>query len=379
MRAAALPLTPARLSSPKPNPSPARGEGSRRQGCPMPREEIPLGAVVSLLICGSLVVWTLLVQRLVQRRPLIAYEPRRSVPWNGVDLAAVLCILVLAFCTVGYILVYFYHGGQMPKTPGFAELMANLGAELIAVELAILLLMHRAGATATDFGLNTARLGHDLRLGVLGYLLVIVPITLLQNALSRIEAYHHPLIDAFRQRHDMLMIAGTTVAAIVVAPLCEELVFRVMLQGWFESLESARQGSREKSISAAGVESAAGDVHSPNDAKPADAVVWWPILLSSELFALMHRDQGLAQIPLFFFALVLGYLYQRTHRLWPSLTVHMLLNAGTMVVLWLQTAAAAVKRPAHCSRESFAFSRHIVNPSRGSVSWPTVSASSAAE
>ena len=211
------------------------------------------------------------MQRLVQRRPLIAYEPRRSVPWNGVDLAAVLCILVLAFCTVGYILVYFYHGGQMPKTPGFAELMANLGAELIAVELAILLLMHRAGATATDFGLNTARLGYDLRLGALGYLLVIVPITLLQNALSRIEAYHHPLIDAFRQRHDMLMIAGTTVAAIVVAPLCEELVFRVMLQGWFESLESARQGSREKSIPSRWRRiSAAGDVHSPDDATPAE-------------------------------------------------------------------------------------------------------------
>jgi membrane protease YdiL (CAAX protease family) len=309
----------------------------------MPREEIPLPllAVVALLICGSLVVWTRVVQRLVQRQPLIAYEPRRPVPWNGVDLAAVLCILVLAFCTVGYILVYFYHGGQMPKTPGFAELMANLGAELIAVELAILLLMRRAGATATDFGLSTARLGYDLRLGALGYLLVIVPITLLQAALSRIEAYHHPLIDAFRQRHDMLMIAGTTVAAIVVAPLCEELVFRVMLQGWFESLESARQASCEKSNPASGLEAAAGDVQSPEEAKPAAGVVWWPILLSSGLFALMHRDQGLAQIPLFFLALVLGYLYQRTHRLWPSLSVHMLLNAGTMAVLWLQTVGAA--------------------------------------
>jgi membrane protease YdiL (CAAX protease family) len=33
---------------------------------------------------------------------------------------------------------------------------------------------------------------------------------------------------------------------------------------------------------------------------------------------------------------VLGYLYQRSHRIWPSMTTHFLLNATTMTALWFQ-------------------------------------------
>jgi hypothetical protein len=64
---------------------------------------------------------------------------------------------------------------------------------------------------------------------------------------------------------------------------------------------------------------------------------WWPVALSSLLFAMTHWGQGLAPIPLFFFAAILGYVYQRTHRLWPSLVAHSLLNAGSMAILWLST------------------------------------------
>jgi membrane protease YdiL (CAAX protease family) len=318
----------------------------------MPRDELqlpvslPLMTVLFLLFCGSLVVWVQIVRRLFQGRSLVPYEPRRPVPWTGVDLAAVLCIFVLAIVTVGQVLMNYYHGGQVPKTPGLADLVANLGAELIGVELAILLLMQRSGAIAADFGLRTSRFDYDTGLGVLGYLAVIVPITWMQAALSQIEAYHHPLIDAFHERHDALMIVGSTVAAVLVAPLCEEMFFRVLLQGWFESLESAWRESRSKRVQISATELIVNGVEPPHVVVPSAGVVWWPILLSSGLFSLMHHGQGLAQIPLFFLAIVLGYLYQRTHRLWPSLTVHMLLNAGTMLVLWLQVAAAA-KPPGH--------------------------------
>ncbi len=65
--------------------------------------------------------------------------------------------------------------------------------------------------------------------------------------------------------------------------------------------------------------------------------------MSSALFALCHYGQGLAPISLFFLALVLGYLYQRTHRLWPSLVVHMLLNGGSIVILWLTVGSGLGK------------------------------------
>jgi membrane protease YdiL (CAAX protease family) len=66
-----------------------------------------------------------------------------------------------------------------------------------------------------------------------------------------------------------------------------------------------------------------------------------PILISSVLFALVHLGHGAAPIPLFVFALVLGYLYQKTHRIWPSLVAHYALNALSMAMLFLAPMPAA--------------------------------------
>jgi len=62
---------------------------------------------------------------------------------------------------------------------------------------------------------------------------------------------------------------------------------------------------------------------------------WLPILLSSFLFGLAHFSHGVDPIPLFLFGIVLGYLYQRTHRLLPSIVAHMTFNAFSMFQLWL--------------------------------------------
>jgi membrane protease YdiL (CAAX protease family) len=62
-------------------------------------------------------------------------------------------------------------------------------------------------------------------------------------------------------------------------------------------------------------------------------------LISSLLFALLHVGQGPAPIPLFFLALVLGYLYHQTHRIWPGLIVHAGLNGLTAAMLWVMLEA----------------------------------------
>ena len=61
-----------------------------------------------------------------------------------------------------------------------------------------------------------------------------------------------------------------------------------------------------------------------------------PIALSSLLFAAVHYGHGVAPIPLFFLALALGYLYQRTHRLLAPIVLHASLNACSMIYLWLE-------------------------------------------
>jgi membrane protease YdiL (CAAX protease family) len=60
-----------------------------------------------------------------------------------------------------------------------------------------------------------------------------------------------------------------------------------------------------------------------------------PILISSLFFALMHLGHGAAPVPLFFYALALGYLYNRTHRIAPSIVAHLALNSTSMAMLFL--------------------------------------------
>jgi membrane protease YdiL (CAAX protease family) len=60
---------------------------------------------------------------------------------------------------------------------------------------------------------------------------------------------------------------------------------------------------------------------------------WLPIVASSALFALMHLGHGPAPIPLFFLAMTLGYIYQRTHRVLPCIIVHALLNGTSLAMV----------------------------------------------
>ena len=61
---------------------------------------------------------------------------------------------------------------------------------------------------------------------------------------------------------------------------------------------------------------------------------WFPIVVSSVAFGLAHFGYGPEPVPLFFLALVLGFVYQRTHRIVPSIVTHALFNLFNMVILW---------------------------------------------
>ena len=53
----------------------------------------------------------------------------------------------------------------------------------------------------------------------------------------------------------------------------------------------------------------------------------WPaIFISSITFAALHASDWPAPVPLLILALILGYLYNRTHRLLPCIVVHLLFN-----------------------------------------------------
>jgi hypothetical protein len=60
----------------------------------------------------------------------------------------------------------------------------------------------------------------------------------------------------------------------------------------------------------------------------------FPVLASAALFAAAHFGYGPEPIPIFLLALVFGYVYQRTHRILPTIVAHGLFNLISMVSMW---------------------------------------------
>jgi membrane protease YdiL (CAAX protease family) len=171
------------------------------------------------------------------------------------------------------------------------------------------------------------------------------------------ELTKHPLVEMLiNNKPDFLVFALSTVMAVAVAPVAEEITFRVVLQGWLEKWEDRQLGWRHTAdtVSSGNGPSMTidglGTMPAIANDVPGDPVLnetlppprgigglpygWTPIILSSFCFAAAHYGYGPEPIPLFVLALVLGYCYQRTHRIVPCIVAHGLFNLLSMIALW---------------------------------------------
>jgi hypothetical protein len=162
---------------------------------------------------------------------------------------------------------------------------------------------------------------------------------------------------------DLALFFVSSLAAVVVAPICEEIIFRLLFQGWLEKCEATFRGliRREPAIEAVTADDGSQVVAPHTGEANSDVLIgqplieptptyddvaaqasqpvdtphgWVAIVISAAFFGLAHLGYGPEPIPLFFLALVLGYLYNRTHRIVPSMVAHALFNAYSMIALW---------------------------------------------
>jgi membrane protease YdiL (CAAX protease family) len=345
---------------------------------------LPLQIVELALFVGSLGVWALIIRRWGLGAAIVRHEPRRPVPWKGVDLAVVLLVTLLVEGVGQQGLLRMHDepppvetsrsgAKEHPVRPAMAaaekvapssplgprDLGLNLIVGLLSLSISVGWVVYRVHATPQDMGFDLSHFGSDLLFGAATFLATFMPVSLLQAFLSsKVEPYDHPLIKALRNRPDAAMLALTGAAAVLVAPLAEEFFFRVLVQGCFEAVEAKRRvlewavrsavrqsaAPAQPNVDSAGQVSQTSSSTAPiglarpaaSDAElvAASGPTLWPIIVTSALFALMHWQYGMSSFPLFFFALALGYVYQRTHRIWPSLVAHFLLNGTSMAMLW---------------------------------------------
>jgi membrane protease YdiL (CAAX protease family) len=311
----------------------------------------------AMVLGGALASWVWIGLRVGHRQPLLPYEPRRQVTWNGLDVVAIVLVYVVAQVLSIRVAMnkYGLEGDleQIMQQPAgqVALITATIVASLITFCAAILLMVSRSGANHEDLGFGLRNAHYDVAQGLVAFFASAPAVFLIQILfvyVAKIE-YDHPLIELIQKREDARTTWLAIVAAVVVAPIVEEFLIRVVLQGWLEKVEvhltqpptmldpsAAADGpmspaDESERVAAGGAESLA----LPRIGLAGLPLGAAPILASSLVFGLMHWGHGAAPVPLFLFAIVLGFLYQRTHRIWPSMVAHFALNSVSMAVLLL--------------------------------------------
>jgi membrane protease YdiL (CAAX protease family) len=244
------------------------------------------------------------------------------------------------------------------------QLWMHALVQIVMTQACYVLLQAVSGATRRDLGLSASRdeVRRDVLIGATAFAASLVPIysiMLVLNALFK-PTEGHPLIEQLINDHSLNMMAASAFAAVVAAPLYEETAFRLVLQGWLEKiatpaprqsgpssarLTTANAAERDAGEPAAKLSIDVAPLADGPGAQPVDDHVaaqqpgWPPILVSGVLFGLAHWGHGVSPLPLVLLGVVLGYVYQRTHRILPCMVCHFLFNGFTFLMLAVEFAA----------------------------------------
>ena len=169
-------------------------------------------AVMLVLFAGCAAAWTMIAVRWRRRQPLLPYEPRRPVPWRGADALLVLVVYVVLPALVEKV---------EPVVPA---------------------------AAAEGEGNNR----HQLPAAPSGPFRQMVPSPFSQRprgtwrqaprsrpAGCEEVSTEHPWTPVGKSDSRLAILMGGMIA-MVIAPLVEELLLRLTVQGW---LEAARKGA----------------------------------------------------------------------------------------------------------------------------------------
>ncbi len=287
--------------------------------------------LIAPIVVAILALWLVTFGRVVRRLGrgdlIIPYRPRSNVPWGLFDIVLLGAAYIL-FQSLAQPLARLI-------VPNAVELLQLIVASCVSNGLVALLIVgvlwSARGATRSDLGCSTPVDGRDVLWGLGAFVLVVPPLFLIQLVLSFWFTGVHPIVELLQNDPSPSTVGWAFLAAVVIAPVVEELLFRVLLQGGLERLNEP-DPLAEPVLAR----------ESPHEAFVRQ-MNWPPILISSAVFALLHFNGGPDPVPLFFLALVLGYLYQRTHRILPCIVLHAAINGLSLGLLLLGVGQAPGK------------------------------------
>ena len=265
-----------------------------------PRHVLAAWLLISLIYCG-VSAWVKVWRRRQQQLSWLdrCDEPRAA--WTG---GSERLALLLAWLWFGLHLASKIAPEVASKPRGIthAALWSVVALSGGTTLLLIALLLGTDWRSARQFGLKGRPLASPLRDGWFGFQLAILPMAVAMVVMApfRTRDTQNPLLTLLSDNLDPVTIALVVFIAVVIAPLSEELIFRVILQGWLRTVLPAR----------------------------------WAIPFVAVSFAAIHGPvDGPALLPL---SLVLGGVFERRHSYATVVVIHGLFNA-TMLALALLT------------------------------------------
>ena len=232
----------------------------------------------------------------------------------------------------------------------FVVLGVSSLANCISIGLVLLWLWNIDRSNVKKIGLS-----FDRSMFVLGLksAVMILPPVLMVSALVNllVVQYEHEVLNVLEKLDSPKVFAVLFFGTAIVTPIAEELLFRGLIQGGLQRLADRFSGQIQFAESGGehAADSTSGTFENSGTQTDESAlalgnekvgtwqpVSYWPLVVSSFIFAIVHLGQGAAPIPLFVLALGIGYLYRQTGSLIPCIVLHMVLNSLTLVGTLLQ-------------------------------------------
>lgn len=255
------------------------------------------------LVLASLIVWGEALRRLWAGEPLLERRQRPPRVFSPVAL-----VLVLLWIAANQLPLWFVPEAERVKEPAPIEVVrANAAASALGILIILGVLAGSPRGRLADFGIDLRNGSQQVSTGVVAFLASWVPVLLLLVATLplRGDKPHNPYLQYLQQDASPELVAWICFAAIVIAPLSEELMFRVILQGALEAF------------------------------LPAAAAVG----IVAVVFSSVHPwPDSLPLIPL---AVILGYTYYRRRSYLAVVVTHSLFNLTNLAMMFLSPDAPA--------------------------------------
>ena len=240
-------------------------------------------AVILVAATGFFASWAFVFYRRNQGKPILPmtlpWEPRR---WSFVEVF---------FIVIGWIALNMIMASSaalilgVSKAPNATLELAGAASigSLITVVLGTLWICVRYNTNVEHVGFGPIR-GKLVATGLIGGLATIPLMYVVMGIVSSISQskYDHPLIDSAVESATLVKYLLAVFAAAIVAPIVEEFLFRVVLQGWLQSIpfrslaETIVGGDANKapSYSMPAIDGATPSIAASNIAAPVDATLY---------------------------------------------------------------------------------------------------------